>query len=343
MSMTSSAQDGSETSSKQGSLLLETSTIATSETSSPPISPDTGKSTSSPESASGRTLSGWLAGATIAPCGQSPARANLSARQAVVQGYLTIATSGPQLTGSSRNMLLSRSLASRLQALTASSGSTLYRLTWVHAATPAGRWISRLRASAPRTSDNASIGWPTPTENDALKGGEITPRPGMICLVAAAQMAGWPTPREQSAQGASDTATREGSADLQTVAGWATPKAEDAESTGFSAKRLADGKVPDNLHSQTKLLVGWATPSARDYRTPNHQTYAERDGGAKGEQLQNQVAHLIPGASLNGSTAATDGGGLLNPEFSRWLQGIPATWPSCAPTATRSTRSSPRK
>jgi hypothetical protein len=126
-------------------------------------------------------------------------------------------------------------------------------------------------------------------------------------------------------------------------AGWATPKAEDAESTGMSAKRLAAGKVPDNLHSQAKLLAGWATPATRDYRTPNHQTYAERGGEAKGEQLNNQVAHFIPGASLNGLHAPTERGGLLNPEHSRWLQGIPATWPSCAPTATRSTHGSPRR
>lgn len=208
-SMTSSALDGSETSSRQGSLLLGTLTTETSATSSPPISPDTDRSTSSPESASGRTLSGWLARATIAPCGQSPARANLSARQAVAQGCLTIATSGPPLIGSSRNMLLARSLASGLQALTASSGSTLYRLTWVHAATPAGRWISRLRASAPRTSDSGCIGWPTPdahpdapntsTNRGTAWGGErprLTPSGlGPTALLAA----GWPTPTENVA------------------------------------------------------------------------------------------------------------------------------------------------
>jgi hypothetical protein len=159
----------------------------------------------------------------------------------------------------------------------------LYRLTWSHQATPAGRWISRLRASARRTSDKDCIGW-------------------------------------------------------------ATPKAEDAESTGFSAKRQASGKTPDNLHSQTKLLLaGWATPAERDYRTPNHQPYADRGGGAKGEQLNNQVAHFIPGASLNGLAAPMAGSGLLNPDHSRWLQGVPETWPSCAPTATRSTRGLPRK
>lgn len=123
------------------------------------------------------------------------------------------------------------------------------------------------------------------------------------------------------------------------MAGWPTPKAEDAESTGFSAKRIASGKMPDNLHSATKLLTaGWATPATRDHRTPNHRSYAERGGGPKGEQLNNQVAHSIPGATLSGSTAATEKSGLLNPRFSAWLQGIPPEWNECAPNSSRSLR-----
>jgi hypothetical protein len=182
-----------------------------------------------------------------------------------------------------------------------------------------------------------------------------------VSLNAVAQMAaGWPTPAAVDAttnvESLANKRTRgSGGINLTTAAalagegardrGWPTPKAEDAESTGFSAKRLASGKLPDNLHSATKLLLasGWATPNHRDYRTPAHHTYAERGGGKKGENLNHQVAHFIPGASLNGLNAGTASGGLLNPDFSRWLQGIPATWPSCAPTATRSIRKSPLK
>lgn len=237
------------------------------------------------------------------PFGPAHAHANLSHRQAQEAGLTTSGTSGPPGNGSSSSVALAQSLGSRLKARTAGCGSTLYALTWKLSRTPAGRSFFLLRASAPRTSGIASTGWPTPTSTDALRAGQITPRPGMICLVAAAQSAGW-----------------------------ATPKAEDAESTGFSAKRVASGKTPDNLHSQTKmLLAGWATPASRDYRTPNHKTYAERDGGSKGEQLQNQVAHTIPGASLNGSTAPTESAGLLNPNMSRWLQGIPPAWEDAAP------------
>ena len=271
------APRGSATSSAQGSLLLALSTFETCGTCGQPISMGTDRCICSPVSGSGRALSGWLAGATIAPSGRPPAHANLSARRAVALGYLTIATSGQRLSGSSPSTRLAQCLGSRLQALTASSGSTLYRMTWVHAATPARRWISRLRVSVPPTSDSGSIGWPTPTVGDA-------------------------------------------------------------ESSG--SRSLPGSRAHPGLSlTDASLLAGWATPAERDYRTPNHRAFGERDGGGKrGEQLQNQVAHLIPGAHLNGCTAATANTGLLNVDHSRWLQGIPVTWRSCAPSATRSIR-----
>lgn len=317
----------------------------------PPISRGSPTHTGSPASADGPTPCGSPATPTTAPrSGPDPAHANLSPRQAREKGLLTSGTSGLTGSGTSSSAALASSLVSRFRAQTASCGSTLYSLTWKGVATPQGRWIAQLRASGRRTSASASggpqSGWPTPVSNDALKLGQITPRPGMICLVAASQMAGWPT-----------------------------PKAEDAESTGFSAKRLEAGKIPDNLHSATKLLApwptpaaidattnresaeskasrgsggvnlttaaGWATPNARDYRTPAHKTYRERGGGAKGENLNHQVPHAIPGASLNGLPASTGGAGLLNPAFSLWLLGYPATWLASAQPGTRSRRSSP--
>jgi hypothetical protein len=128
----------------------------------------------------------------------------------------------------------------------------------------------------------------------------------MICLTAAAQMAEW-----------------------------STPAASDGERSGT----ITDQMTGQSL-TQQATLAGWATPTTRHYRTPNHRTLRERGGEAKGEQLQNQVAHLIPGASLNGLPAETESKGLLNPVFSLWLQGIPETWASCEPRETRSTRTS---
>jgi hypothetical protein len=40
-------------------------------------------------------------------------------------------------------------------------------------------------------------------------------------------------------------------------------------------------------------LASWASPAERDFRFPNLKPYSLRGGGKKGEQLNNQVAHLI--------------------------------------------------
>jgi hypothetical protein len=212
-----------------------------------------------------------------------------------------------------------------------------------------------------QTVEPTLAGWPTPTEADSIGSARHGYSNDGMDRAAKNQ-------RKETLTGHPGTTLT----DAARLAGWATPKAEDAESTGFSAKRLESGKTPDNLHSQTKLLAGWptpraqsqrgasetetreggadlqtvagwATPASRDYRTPNHQTYEDRGGGPKGEQLNNQVAHCIPGASLSGSHAATGSLGLLNPAFSLWLIGAPATWLSCAPSATRSTSGSRNK
>ncbi len=252
--------------------------------------------------------------------GRVLAHASLSARQAAALGLLTSGTYGPAHSGSSSSAALQRSLESRLQARLVGRGSILYSLTWKELATPAGRPICALRASVRRTLDSACIGRPTPGAVDS-------------------------TSNAETAESKMKRGLKTG-LNLTTVAqpaGWSTPKSEDAESTGFSARRLENNKTPDNLHSQTKLLLGtWATPATRDYRTPNHVKWSERGGGKKGEQLQNQVAHMIPGASLNGLPAAAERCGLLNPAFSLWLQGFPGMWARCAALVTRSTRTSRR-
>lgn len=223
-------------------------------------------------------------------------------------------------------------------------------------------------ANAGKTLTDAAreAGWPTPRANESpnvsaleierIASGERTASStGNSRLELTAALAGWPTPTAKTRAGGATTdpdkvlaRARGGHSNdlqdfVQLAAGWPTPKAEDAESTGFSAKRLAAGKQPDNLHSATKLLTGWATPNHRDYRTPAHKSYRERGGGKKGENLNHQVAQQIPGASLNGLNAATGNGGLLNPAFSRWLLGVPETWLSCGPSGTRSARKSRRR
>lgn len=126
--------------------------------------------TSSPESACGPMPCDRPDGLMTAPSGQAPVLASLSARQAEEEGLLMSGTFGPTGTTSSASADLASSLANRLRQKTALAGSTLYKLTWKERDTPAGRSISALRASVPRTSGSDSglslKGWPTPTARD---------------------------------------------------------------------------------------------------------------------------------------------------------------------------------
>ena len=147
---------------------------------------------------SGATRSGPRDGMTSGLCGRAHVPANLSARAAQERGCLTSGTSGLTGTTSSRSVALQRSLVSRLQAKTASVGSTLYKLTWKERTTPSGLSICALRGSVLRTSGNVYGSWPTPATRDhkgGYQGGRI--RNGKIStdtLDVAAQLSGWPTP-----------------------------------------------------------------------------------------------------------------------------------------------------
>jgi hypothetical protein len=117
-------------------------------------------------SASGVPPSGKLNGLIDGLFGRVHVRANLSARQAKALGLLMSGTYGQPSTILSESAALTQLLANRLQAKTALLGSTLYKLTWKERVTPSGQLIPALRASVRRTSDNDSIGWPTPTARD---------------------------------------------------------------------------------------------------------------------------------------------------------------------------------
>ena len=133
--------------------------------------------------------------------------------------------------------------------------------------------------------------------------------------------------------------------------GWPTPKAEDAESTGFSAKRLASGKTPDNLNALTAFaLAGWASPQTRDHKgsRTGDAMYTDRAGRPLNEQAANLLdgwavadgpaRRTVSGEILTGSSAGMESGGQLNPAMSRWLMGYPEVWDACAPTSIKRSR-----
>lgn len=183
-------------------------------------------------------------------------------------------TSGPLFTASSPSAGLQRSLENKLRARMGANGSPEYGLTWSLWDMPSGPPICRLRASARRISGSAFSGWPTPQAHDAHPrgaGNRQNPNGGAACLGWDARLAGWPTPRH------SDSGPRGGT-------------------TGFGLRNDA-------------RLAGWATPTGRDYRHPNARSYAERGGGAKGEQLANQVVLTAGWVSPQARDGANSRGG----------------------------------
>ena len=142
--------------------------------------------------------------------GPEAARASLSAAQVAEAGLMMSGTSGRTGITSSASASLQSSLENKLRAKTASVGSTLYQLTWKPRATPSGRQICALRASARRTSVNdcssEQSGWPTPTlqskewSEQAVSNWVTGKQIGThgLDIGAAAVMAGWPTPNTPS-------------------------------------------------------------------------------------------------------------------------------------------------
>lgn len=251
-------------------------------------------------------------GPTTDPSGPAVAPASLSARQAKAAGLLTSGICGQAGSGSSSSAALQSSLESRLAASPALVGSTLFRLTLKARATPLGRRIWALRASALRTSDNDFGSWASP----------------------AAQEAGG-TPERFLERKANDGRMGVSLTSLSLQAQWSTPR---ANKRGFpDAHGSHEAPWPtttrdwkssaSNLHGQN------ARPLNEVARLAHYNTPRATDG-SNGGPNQAGGALLASGERPTGSFARTENGGQLNPEHSRWLMGLPVGWGHCVVMAT---------
>ena len=261
---------------------------------------------------------------------------------------LTSGTFGPTSSISSASADLSMSLANKLQAVTQTHGSTLYKQTWKEWDTPSGLCRLRQRASARRTSESGPTGWPTPTAS-SVTGAGTSGRQGGMNIQTAAMMTGWPTPttidnNQVRGPGAAANAPNRGSTlgGAARMVGWVTPTSRDwKDSAGMTAQR--DGKERLDQLPRQAFMTGWPTPRAVDGEKGSRTLQGcESEMQRKGrlDDLPSMAAWSMSSGPLRltvfgemrtGSFVEMENGVQLNPAHSRWLMGLPHAWDESSP------------
>ena len=177
-----------------------------------------------------------------------------------------------------------------------------------------------------------------PTPN-AMEGGQTSrsgARKGELLMGGIVQLATITTPAASDGErGGTMTEAMTGQSLTQkaSLATVDTPRSEDSQCAG------AHRGMAETLHSQANLSA-ISTPSAREFKDTSgmSESGVDPDGSIPGwlDQLPRQAQLAASGPTAIGGTAAMTSSGQLDPEYSRWLMGLPTAWSSCADTEIQS-------
>ena len=306
----------------------------------PVILPDTCSAISSPGLVAGATPCVLPDGPTTDLFGRAVAHVSLSAPQAPKKAPLMIDTSGLSGSISSASAALESSLVSKLKQRLTTDGSILFNLIWKVKATPAGRQVYRLRASARRTLDNDCGSWPTTLTADGRGSAGVGKRE----LPNVAKWVGWPTPIVgDTTGGPRPPDDKRGPAPgVQAAAhltSWPTTSTRDYKG-GYRGGRMRNNKISTDTLDVAAQLMSLPTPATRDHHAQGAAHNAKAQSSSLATVWEKKAPPIISGQTAIGSPAATENHGQLNPAHSRWLMGLPPAWDACAPTATPSFRKS---
>ena len=273
---------------------------ATSKHSTPLTLRDTPSVTSSPELADGALPSDSRDGQMTDLFGRAVVLVNPSVRRVPILAAPIPAIFGQRGITSSASAALQSSLVSRLKARLPTGGSTLFAMTWNEKATPSGRLVSLLQASALRTSDSDSGSSQKSNQRESI---ETKMRAMSNCSVTSA------TTNHSAASVAAGTAN-------------------------ISAEIATNGRIPFTTISQqadasNAAVLTWLTPSANE----------DASGGMSGT-MQLMMSHQVRGLTINSPLFTPEDYSRLRVSIAFWLQGYPLSWISCAVRVMPSSRKS---